>query len=722
MRSSQEHKENLLVATDALLEAVEEQPESFWRLFVPTNQNKSIGLGLTARAQASLLLEAIASFPKALAHRFFAALHQILDEDDDPSADILQYAAVCTKAYVQASKKATLEKVTEVGQTAQILHAMIDTLATVEEEPARDAVLDMCEACWLSGMVGRELLLPLALQSWTRQAVDSTAILKKLWTLKEAFDEIDLGASDELRQNLVQLLSNRCVTKATRLLAYLASLDPYMMHDIHRSIRSQIPTASNTFLTAYGEIYYRMWSEYEVVRPRFEADILSELAKGALFARTSSLFKNIMRVSEPFCERLKDPQIYAMLYRQFGPVLWRSISSPNTQVRVHATIVLGNLFPLQPEFKDQDPGLDAFQTLLKDPYVPVRVAASKAAAMVMATYWSTLPPHRIRKLLDCIVSDHASDASSAAVRVGAVEAILRLLEEPQSHAVLRTLLPGIGNLIHDQSESVRLATIELLQEIKELQGFKYYEIVTVDQLTARLAVDGPKVAYQLCALLFNSVVPEGSEQKQRSRALKFIDRYPEAAIVFFGYMRKFVPDAQVVDRLALLLWEFFQENLDEPPIAVLEVVSILCEGAEDASEWFSGQTVAEALDYFSDEDDVNHNRARAAMLRIAGCLEESKSLVTYIRKEIAMGSGANVATYLTLLCSWDKSDEVAKSLKESIEAGFASDPDLKFGSPEPSTGKRRIGGSSRRDSDRLEPPMRRFPVVPVVAIPIGWFP
>ena len=70
-----------------------------------------------------------------------------------------------------------------------------------------------------------------------------------------------------------------------------------------------------------------------------------------------------------------------------------------------------------------------------------------------------------------------------------------------------------------------------------------------------------------------------------------------------------------------------------------------------------------------------------------------------------MGSGTNVATYLTLLCSWDKSDEVAQSLKESIEAGFASDPDLKFGSPEPSTGKRRIGGSSRRDSDRLVPLM-----------------
>jgi condensin-2 complex subunit G2 len=71
------------------------------------------------------------------------------------------------------------------------------------------------------------------------------------------------------------------------------------------------------------------------------------------------------------------------------------------------------------------------------------------------------------------VAKHASDKSSLAVRAGGIHAISLLLEAEESHAVLRALLPSIGNLIHDKVERVRLATMKLLLQVKKIRGIKY---------------------------------------------------------------------------------------------------------------------------------------------------------------------------------------------------------------------------------------------------------
>ena len=160
-----------------------------------------------------------------------------------------------------------------------------------------------------------------------------------------------------------------------------------------------------------------------------------------------------------------------------------------------------------------------------------------------------------------IVAEHASDASSSAVRAGALNAVTLLLEAPQSHAVLRALLPSLGNLIHDKVEKVRLAVARMLLRIKKIQGIKYYHVVPVDHLVSRLADEGRHnaagpVASALTALMLNSYVPQGPNASgviQIKRTVAFLTSDPTAASVFYANLSHHCPVEAVTKLTAMLL-------------------------------------------------------------------------------------------------------------------------------------------------------------------------
>lgn len=157
--------------------------------------------------------------------------------------------------------------------------------------------------------------------------------------------------------------------------------------------------------------------------------------------------------------------------------------------------------------------------------------------------------------------EHASDRPSSAVRVAAVDTITGILDAPQSHAVLRPLLPVMGNLIHDRVEKVRLSVVRMLSKIKSIKGIKYYHVVPVHHLTGRLAAEAninPKgpVAVALTGLVVNSFCPHGPKsrsQEQVNRTIKLVTEDPVAASVFYMNLIRHVP-ADVVETLAVNLF------------------------------------------------------------------------------------------------------------------------------------------------------------------------
>jgi condensin-2 complex subunit G2 len=136
-----------------------------------------------------------------------------------------------------------------------------------------------------------------------------------------------------------------------------------------------------------------------------------------------------------------------------------------------------------------------------------------------------------------------------------------MLATKQSHAVLRPLLPSLGNLIHDRVEKVRLATVQMLLQIKKTPGIKYYRVVPVDHLILRLAEEGERsptnsVASALTSLMLNSYFPQGpniSGVQQINRTLTFLTNDPEAARVFYANVASHLPVSLVAKLTAMLL-------------------------------------------------------------------------------------------------------------------------------------------------------------------------
>lgn len=159
--------------------------------------------------------------------------------------------------------------------------------------------------------------------------------------------------------------------------------------------------------------------------------------------------------------------------------------------------------------------------------------------------------------------EHSSDTTSSAVRAAALEATMTLLDAPQSHAVLRALLPSLGNLIHDKAERVRVAAVKLLRRIKQIQGIRFYHVVPVDHLTARLSEEkrihrSPRnvVAKELTALMLSSYFPQGpkvSATSQLQRTLTFILTDPSAAAVFYANLADHLEVESVAKFICMLL-------------------------------------------------------------------------------------------------------------------------------------------------------------------------
>ena len=159
--------------------------------------------------------------------------------------------------------------------------------------------------------------------------------------------------------------------------------------------------------------------------------------------------------------------------------------------------------------------------------------------------------------------EHASDASTAAVRAGALEAITSLLDTSQSRAILRPLLPSLGNLIHDKSEKVRVAAVRMLLAVKQIPGIRFYHVVPVDHLTARFTEEGRlhrspcnAVAKELTALMLNSYFPQGhnvSGADQLKRTLTFLLTEPSASAVFYANLSAHLTVDSVVKFVVMLL-------------------------------------------------------------------------------------------------------------------------------------------------------------------------
>ena len=521
----------------------------------------------------------------------------VADENasDEDSTEVLRCMRSCTlilSSYLDGvldrrvganSSSRDIYVIEEAFNVAECLHSALFSLNSCGKEglQVQASIVSLCEKWWHSCFVDRELLVTQLVPLLVAKALDEAmhaqkSNLMRLFTMRKALGLFDF--EDEsiayLRSLLLRTVSSPLFIKngeGRRLISYIFTLDKSLVSDLHSVIKVQIPGANKKFLMAYGEIYYRSWKDSEEsteARSSIE-DSLQDLMYSLLHVSSPSMAKSIKVVLTEFFDAKKSPDVEKMVYQSLNPILWRALCAANPLVRVNAAAVLSETFPL----KDPDEGqahidecvgktVSALTSHLKDSDPRVRVAGSHAIGKILGGFWDAIPSNDIRILLSHVITRHSSDVSSAAVRAESISAVTLILENPHSHAVLRPLLPSLGNLIHDNAEKVRLASVRMLLQIKQIRGIKYYHVVPIDHLLARLEAEGEAqnsngpVASSITKLMINSYFPQGDHitgGDQIRRTLGFLKNNKNAASVFYGNMPSHLSVNSVAKLTAMLL-------------------------------------------------------------------------------------------------------------------------------------------------------------------------
>ncbi|POM66038.1 Condensin-2 complex subunit G2, partial [Phytophthora palmivora] len=346
----------------------------------------------------------------------------------------------------------------------------------------------------------------------------------------------------------------------------------------NETIRNQIPNQRNSILVKYGSIYFKAWvGSKGIFREKIEEECIQRYVRDAVHAGSTSLFNAVRSVLQIFFENKRHPGVDEMLYRICSPILWRGVKAPNDSVRRQATILLFDNFPLRdPAFNNEMMDLtlqkqfDTFEELLGDSHPALRVAAIEGVSKVLSVYWELLPAETIRCFISKLVVDLVNDVSSSTVRAAVFEGIQFILDNHNSHSILKPLLPMLAPLINDRNEKVRAAFGALLVRIKSIRNLHFYDVVPVNDLLCRLVLDrdSPLACKELVSLFLNSYFPQNvGGSSQVARCLALVRKNPEAAMVFYANVVDHVSVGSVCKLAALLLrcsLNFVSRRLKQP--------------------------------------------------------------------------------------------------------------------------------------------------------------
>lgn len=527
-------------------------------------------------------------------HSAVSQMIVVPDEDSTKAMNFMKYTAIVAEAYVTniISRRATndtsgirvYDVMKEVWDIIDLLHESLFSLHSCGNEgvSVQRSIVLLCETYWSGHFVQRDEFITQLIPLLVLKTLDGNATkadIKRLWNMRDALGLLNFQDETiaQLRSFLLKTVSSPLYIKnveGRKMISFLFQLDAGLAKDLHQSIKAQIPMAKRSTLEVYGDIYFRAWKEStqasqelrsheeesedddgdssqrgRSIQDTIEENVLQDLMFASVHVASPHMATSLRTILEPLYAQKKNPEVEQMLFRMYTPIIWRSLSAANPMVRVHASSILSRTFPLRDPTKGKihlkevnDKSVESLLNLMNDVDHKVRVGGCVATIHILGVYWDALSSKDIRALLNQVIMKHASDASSSAVRVQAVNGITQLLDAKASHGVLRPLLPLLGDLIHDRVERVRLATVRLLLKLKKMKGFKYYHTVPSNHLLSRLGAEGEgvkqptgPVASALTELLSNSYFPQGVKgSEQMRRTLLFLEKNRKAARVFYS--------------------------------------------------------------------------------------------------------------------------------------------------------------------------------------------
>ncbi|KAJ8419130.1 hypothetical protein AAFF_G00006290 [Aldrovandia affinis] len=447
-------------------------------------------------------------------------------------------------------------------ECANILNGVLSGLPA-SEVPVQLEIQRLCEAWWQKGLNGREELGRTAFLLCLERSLllkNPGAEMKRLWDFHEVLLSIDFQAEDS--KEVTDLLLQCFLTvghirreEGRRFLTFLFTWDVKFIGMIHGTIKNQLPFFPKFIVEHVAEIYFRAWKKAsDLFLQEIETTCIQDFMQYAvLLYRKSPVHGKVRQILSYFHKQKLRQGLDEMLYRLYKPILWRGLKATNSEVRANAAFLFTEAFPILDRSLNSEKmdsaiqrQLDTLFSLLEDPQPLVRSTAVLGVCKIIAKYWEMIPPTILTDFLKKLVIELAADTNSADVRCSVFKCMIIILDNNMSHPLLEQLFPAMKNCLHDQSEKVRVAFVDLLLKIKAVRAAKFWKVCSMEHLLARLAIDSNPVSKRITNLLFNSFFPVNqSEEVWCERCVTLIQMNPGAARKFYQYAHAYTAPTNI---------------------------------------------------------------------------------------------------------------------------------------------------------------------------------
>ena len=196
------------------------------------------------------------------------------------------------------------------------------------------------------------------------------------------------------------------------IIAFIFQLDYELIKDLHAAIRVHVYLAKWKVLEAYGNIYWSAWKtsstaaheaagdvhtevddSKSIIQESIEENTLQDLMHAVLHVSSPHMARLLRIILEPIPSQKKTPEVDQLLYRMYGPILWRAVSATNPLVRIHASSIFAETFPLHDPLAGKihlkavtEKSVETLMSLLNDYDPKVRVAGCDAAVRILGIY------------------------------------------------------------------------------------------------------------------------------------------------------------------------------------------------------------------------------------------------------------------------------------------------------------------------------------------------
>ncbi|XP_004702393.1 condensin-2 complex subunit G2 isoform X1 [Echinops telfairi] len=437
-------------------------------------------------------------------------------------------------------------------ECATILNGILYALPKSERK-LWSSIQDLCVTWWEKDLSGKEEMGKTAFIMLLRKSLETKtgADICRLWHIHEAlycFD-YDLEESREIKDMLLEcFISVNYIKKeeGRRFLSSLFNWNVNFIKMIHGTIKNQLQGLQKSLMVHIAEIYFRAWQKASgKIQETIENGCIQDfMYHGINLRRTSPVHSKVREVLSYFHHQKSVRQgVEEMLYRLYKPILWRGLKARNSEVRSNAALLFVEAFPIRdPNFSaaEMDSEIqrqfEELYSLLEDPYPVVRSTGILGVCKITSKYWEMMPPTILIDLLKKVTGELAFDTSSADVRCSVFKCLPLLLDNKLSHPLVEQLLPTLACSLHDNSEKVRVAFIDMLLKVKAVRAAKFWKICPMKHILVRLESDSRPVVRRLVNLIFNSFLPVNQpEEVWCERCVALIQMNHAAARRFYQY-------------------------------------------------------------------------------------------------------------------------------------------------------------------------------------------